>query len=100
MKFTGEYQSGASLGGDYILKLIPANTRRGERRAERGYDDRDLMIAIKTRAATVRGHESFGFYSNNQPAAYYCWLPFALRLAEKTDGLVLTGKKIVTGIGI
>ena len=36
LKFTGEYQSGASLGGDSILKLIPANTRRGERRAERG----------------------------------------------------------------
>ena len=36
LKFTGEYQSGASLGGHSILKLIPANTRRGERRAERG----------------------------------------------------------------
>jgi hypothetical protein len=37
LRITGEYQSGASLGGNSILKLIPANTRRGERRAERGY---------------------------------------------------------------
>ena len=36
LRITGEDQPGAPLGGHSILKLIPTNTRRGERRAERG----------------------------------------------------------------